>query len=68
MNRVFSSLNEWTARLVHEYPGVSFMESNGHPPGVNAVTAGVLVGRFFPGRKPAYGIMFNQPRSCDGRN
>jgi hypothetical protein len=68
MNRVIESLGEWMARLEHEYPGVRFVETSNRLAGLNAVTAGVLVGRYHKQRTPAYGVVFDQPRSCGGRN
>ncbi len=68
MSRVIHSLDEWTAFLEREYPGVQFRESDGHPRGLNAVAAGVLVGRFHAHRSPAFGVVYDQPRSCGGRN
>ncbi len=68
MSRVIHSRRQWSECLKREYPGVHFDEDSGHPPGVNAVTDGVLVGRFFTGRAQPFGVVFNQPRSCGGRN
>ena len=67
MNRVIESLEEWTDLLKSEYPGVHFDHTDGHPPGINAVTAGVLVGRYHTARTPAFGVVYDQPRSCGGR-
>jgi len=54
--------------LEREYPGVRFHHTDSHPPGLNAIIAGVLVGRYHSERDPAYGVLFAQPRSCGGRN
>ena len=67
MNRIIDSLEQWTELLQREYPGVRFDHTDNHPPGINAVTAGVLVGRYHTGRKPPFGVVYNQPRSCGGR-
>ncbi|UCH48742.1 MAG: hypothetical protein JSU95_02765 [Betaproteobacteria bacterium] len=67
MNRIIDSLEEWTELLQREYPRVRFDHTDGHPPGINAVTAGVLVGRYHTERKPAFGVVYDQPRSCGGR-
>ncbi len=67
MNRVIDSLGQWTELLQREYPGVRFDHTDQHPPGINAVTAGVLVGRYYTERKPAFGVVYDQPRSCGGR-
>lgn len=67
MSQVIESLAQWKTWLEREYPGVSFVESETSPPGLNAVTAGVLVGRYHTQRAPAYGVVFDQPRSCGGR-
>ena len=56
MNRVVDSLEEWTELLQREYPDVRFDRTDSHPPGINAVTAGVLVGRYHTERKPGYGV------------
>jgi hypothetical protein len=68
MSRVIHSRHQWNEHLKQEYPGVHFVENGGHPPGINAITGGVLVGRFFSARTPPFGVVFNQPRSCGGRN
>ncbi|MGD2138851.1 MAG: hypothetical protein PVH25_00530 [Burkholderiales bacterium] len=68
MSQVFHSLEEWTETLSREYPGVQFQPSEKHPKGLNAITAGVLVGRYHSERNPAFGVVFDQPRSCGGRN
>jgi hypothetical protein len=68
MNHVIHSRREWQDCLEYEYPGVRFEENGGHPPGVNAIIAGILVGRFFTGRKPPFGVVYDQPRSCGGRS
>ncbi len=68
MSRVIHSRYQWNEHIKQEYPGVRFDENGGHPPGINAITGGVLVGRFFTGRTPSFGVVFNQPRSCGGRN
>ena len=68
MSRVMNSRRQWNEFLEREYPGVRFDENSGHPPGVNAITQGVLVGRFFTSRAQPFGVIFNQPRSCGGRN
>ena len=67
MNRVIDSLEEWTELLQREYPSVQFDRTKSHPPGINAVTAGVLVGRYHSQRDPAFGVIYDQPRSCGGR-
>lgn len=59
--------SDWEALLRREYPGVAFADDDGHPPGVNAVSAGVMVGRFYSAKSPAYGVVFDQPRSCGGK-
>lgn len=59
---------QWQAVLAREYPGVVFSESGGAPPGINAVTAGVLVGRYYAAQNPPYGVVFDQPRSCSGKH
>ncbi len=68
MSRVIHSLEEWTRLLEREYPGVRIQRTSGHPPGLNATSAGVLVGRYHNGRDPAYGVVFAQARSCGGRD
>ncbi len=68
MSRVIASRSQWNDWLQREYPGVHFDENGGHPPCVNAITEGVLVGRFFTSRTPPFGVIFDQPRSCGGRN
>jgi hypothetical protein len=68
MSRVIHSRNKWNECLEREYPGVLFEEDDRHPPGVNAVKSGVLVGRFYSGRDQPFGLVFDQPRSCGGRN
>ena len=68
MSHVTHSLEEWTELLQREYPGVRFQHTAGHSPGLNAISAGVLVGRYHSERDPAYGVVFAQPRSCGGRN
>lgn len=65
--KLIESREDWEARLRREYPGVAFAESGGHPPGVNAVIAGVLVGRYYEAKQPPYGVVFDQPRSCGGK-
>jgi len=66
MSRVIQSREEWAEFLKREYPGVRFHESQGHPPGVNAVTSGVMVGRYHSQRHPPFGVVYDQPRSCGG--
>ena len=68
MSRVIDSLEEWTGFLEHEYPDVLFEPTAGHPPGLNAVVSGVLIGRYHSHRDPAFGVVYDQPRSCGGRN
>jgi hypothetical protein len=68
VSRVIRSLDDWTTFLKREYPGVRFQYTEGHPPGLNAMSAGVLVGRYHSRRNPAFGVIFDQPRSCGGRN
>lgn len=68
MSRVIDSLQAWTEFLERHYPGVRFERTESHPPGLNAITAGVLIGRYHSHRDPAYGVVFDQPRSCGGRN
>lgn len=68
MSRVIQSREQWRDFLACEYPGVQFDENSGHPPGVNAITQGVLVGRFYAARAQPFGVVFDQPRSCGGRN
>jgi hypothetical protein len=67
MSQVIERRADWEARLVREYPGVTFSEDGSVPPGVNAVTDGVLVGRYFSTRTPPYGVVYDQPRSCGGK-
>lgn len=62
----YDSLARWQQKLRFEYPGVTF-EATDHPPGVNAVCEGVLVGRFFADRHPPCGVVYAQPRSCGGK-
>ena len=57
---------EWRRALRFEYPSVRFESVRTHPPGVNAVCEGVLVGRFYTAAQPPYGVRFEQPRSCGG--
>jgi len=38
------------------------------PAGLNAIIEGVLVGRYHSARSPSFGVIFDQPRSCGGRN
>jgi hypothetical protein len=68
MIRVINDRAEWQAFLSREYPGVVFRESDANPPGVNAMTAGVLVGRFYTTRNRPFGVVFDQPRSCGGKS
>lgn len=68
MNRVIESREQWCDYLKHEYPGVQFDEDKKYPRGINAITAGVLVGRFYVERTEPYGVVFDQPRSCGGRS
>ena len=63
----FNDQREWQAALRREYPSVQFEDANTHPPGVNAVCEGVLVGRFYSSANPPYGVLYDQPRSCGGR-
>jgi hypothetical protein len=56
MNRVIDSLEVWTELLQREYPGVRFDHTDNHPLGINAVTAGVLVGRYHSQRDPSFGV------------
>ena len=67
MSRIIESQQDWRQLLEREYPGVRFEASSSYPPGLNAVAAGVLVGRFLSARKPAYGVIFTQSRSCSGK-
>jgi hypothetical protein len=68
VNKVIEKRSDWQAILVREYPGVQFAAHDGHPPGINAITAGVLVGRYYTGRVPQYGVVFDQPRSCGAKS
>lgn len=68
MSRVIDSLEEWKTFLEREYPGVRFNYTRSEPAGLNATTAGVLVGRYHSARTPSYGLIFDHPRSCGGRN
>ena len=68
MSRVIDSLEEWKTFLEREYPGVCFDYTSSEPVGLNAVAAGVLVGRYHSARTPSFGVIFDQPRSCAGRN
>jgi hypothetical protein len=68
MSRVIDDRWKWQDMLSREYPGVAFSENTGHPAGINAVTGGVLVGRYYSGQIPPYGVVFDQPRSCGGKN
>jgi hypothetical protein len=68
MSRIMHSLDEWTAYLERAYPGVRINRTKSHPPGLNAVAAGILVGRYHSQRDPAFGVVYDQPRSCGGRN
>ncbi len=68
MSKIIDDRSEWQRFLSSEYPGVVFSESDAHPPGINAVTAGVLVGRYYSARTPPYGVVFDQPRSCGGKS
>jgi hypothetical protein len=68
MSRVIHSLEAWAELLEREYPGVLFQHTESHPPGLNAVSAGVLVGRYHSERDPAYGVVYTQARSCGGRS
>jgi hypothetical protein len=65
--KVIDALGDWEAQLRREHPGVALTESDRHPPGIDAVTGGVLVGRYYSMRQPPYGVIFDQPRSCGGR-
>ncbi len=67
MSRVFKLRREWADCLEREYPGVCFEENSSRPAGINAVKAGVLVGRFYTGRQQPFGAVFDQARSCGGR-
>lgn len=62
----FATLASWQDKLRYEYPGVDFQQTD-HPTGVNAVCAGVLVGRYFVERQPPYGVIYEQARSCNGK-
>lgn len=64
----FDDFTEWQRKLRYEYPGVEFEETCVRPRGINAVCAGVLVGRFYLDSEPPYGVLFEQARSCGGRN
>ena len=66
--KLIDSRNDWEAHLRRDFSGVAFADDNGNPPGVNAVAAGVMVGRFYSSRSPAYGVIFDQPRSCSGKS
>ncbi|MGH8630293.1 MAG: hypothetical protein ACREU7_05950 [Burkholderiales bacterium] len=68
MSKVIEDRAQWRAFLSREYPGVAFSDNEGHPPGINAVTAGVLVGRYYSAQTPPYGVVFDQPRSCGGKS
>jgi len=68
MSRVIESLEEWKTFLEREYPGVRFAYTSSGPGGLNAITAGVLVGRYHSARIPSFGVIFDQSRSCGGRN
>jgi len=68
MSRVIDSLEEWKAFLKREYPGVRFDYISRAPAGLNAIIEGVLVGRYHSARSPSFGVIFDQPRSCGGRN
>jgi len=68
MNRVIDDRSQWQAFLSREYPGVTFSDNDGHPSGINAIAAGVLVGRYYTARTPPYGVVFDQPRSCGGKS
>ena len=63
----FSDQREWQATLRREYPTVRFEDATTHPPGVNAMCEGVLVGRFYTAATAPYGVLFDQLRSCGGR-
>lgn len=63
---IVSDPGEWRARLRREYGDVRF-EDTAHPPGVNAVCDGVLVGRYFSDRDPPHGVIHAQPRSCGAK-
>jgi hypothetical protein len=67
MSKVIGDRARWQDFLSREYPGVTFAEDDSTPPGVNAVTEGVLVGRYFSARTPPYGVVYDQPRSCGGK-
>ncbi len=64
---IIESRQAWEEFLRREYPGVSFLQNNAHPRGIDAVAASVLVGRFYSSRNPPYGVIFDQPRSCGGK-
>jgi hypothetical protein len=68
LSRVIHSRSKWNEYLEREYPGVRFEEDDKHPPGVNAIMGGILVGRFYMERAQPFGVVFDQPRSCGGRN
>ena len=56
MSRVIDSLEEWKTFLEREYPGVRFDCTSSEPAGLNATSAGVLVGRYHSQRDPAFGV------------
>ena len=60
--------SDWETNLRREYPGVTFADGEGRPQGINATAAGVLVGRFYSGQTPPYGVIFDQARSCSGKS
>lgn len=62
----YQTLSSWQEKVRFEYPGAHFQTTD-HPDGVNAVCDGVLVGRYFVERQPAYGVIYEQARSCGGR-
>ena len=65
---MIASERDWAAELRREFPGVEYAPGEGNPAGINAVSAGVLVGRWYGARTPPYGVVFDQPRSCGGRH
>lgn len=66
--KVIELRSDWETELSREYPGVTFTGGAGYPPGVNAVAAGVLIGRFYSAQTPPYGVIFDQSRSCSGKS
>lgn len=66
--KVIESRRAWESDLRREYPNVILTDGEGYPPGINAVIAGVLVGRFYSAQTPPYGVIFDQARSCSGKS